>query len=188
MDEENDIESHVRFNPFKHHWNFISGILENASLDLIIRLSDQICNNYTDIYTGEMAPESIENTVVDILKSKKVFYSDDFTRWVASKKGYRKIQLEDRSLWVVRKSSEDERYIHIHPARSGPFSTRFKGSTLKTIYLLKYNFKGVQEIPSLEKVNRIRMQIGLSPVKKLDRNKGLLKCFEQFINGYRKQT
>jgi hypothetical protein len=55
---------------------------------------------------------------------------------------------------------------------------RFKGSTLKTVYLLKTISP---EIPSLEKVNSIRKQIGLSPVKKLERSKGILNCYEKFF-------
>jgi hypothetical protein len=182
MAEETDIPFPVRFNPFKHHRNYILGILKGFSPDLIISLLDPICNNYIDIYTGKMTPEAIGNAVISILKSKQALQADDFTRWVDTKNGYRQIKLEDRSEWVVRKSNEAERYIHIHPARSGPFTIRFKGSTLKTAYQLKTSFPGFQEILSLEKVNRIRMQIGLSPVKKLERSKGILNCYEKFFS------
>lgn len=181
MARETDIPLPVRFNPFKHHRNFILSILEGASPDVIIGLLDPVCNNYIDIYTGTMTPEDICNAVIDFLKSNQVFHSDDFTRWVASKNGYRQIQLEDRSEWVVRKGIEDERYIHIHPTRTGPFTFRFKGSTLKTIYLLKTIISGSRETLSLEKVNLTRIQIGLPPVKKLDRSKGILKCYEKFF-------
>lgn len=182
MSEETDIPFPVRFNPFKHHRNYILSVLESASPKVIINLLDPVCNNYIDIYTGTMTPEAIGHEVIDILKSKRVFQEDDFTRWVASKNGYRKITLEDRSEWIVRKSNEAERYIHLHPARNGPFTTRFKGSTLKTAYLLKTSFSGSPETLSMEKVNRKRMQIGLSPVKKLDRSKGILNCYEKFFS------
>jgi len=89
--------------------------------------------------------------------------------------------LEDESEWVLRKSNEDERYIHLHPARTGHLSMRFKGSTLKTVWMLKSSFPGPQQTPSLEKVNRVRIQIGLSPVKKLDPNQGIMKCFNLFF-------
>lgn len=179
---ETDIPIPVRFNPFKHHYNFILSILDDASPGVIIELLDPVCNNYIDIYTGRMTPEAICNAVIDFLKSNQVFQSDDFTRWVASKNGYRQIKLEDQSEWVVQKGNDGERYIHIHPTRTGPFTIRFKGSTLKTIYLLKASFAGSHETPMLESVNMIRKQIGLSPVKKLDRNKGILKCYEEFFH------
>lgn len=182
MTEETDIPLPVRFNPFKHHRNYILRILESASPELVIGLLDPVCNNYIDIYSGTMTPKAIGNAVIDILKSNQVFQADDLIRWVDSKNGYRQIKLDDRSEWVVRKSNEVERYIHLHPARNGPYTIRFKGSTLKTAYLLKTGFTGLQEILSLENVNRARMQIGLSPVKKLERSKGILNCYEKFFS------
>jgi hypothetical protein len=129
-----------------------------------------------------LTPENIVNAIINILKSNQVLQLNDFMHWVASKSGYQQIKLEDQSEWVVRKSNNIERYIHIHPTRTGPFTIRFKGSALKTAYLLKINSTGDHETISLDNVNRIRIQIGLSPVKKLDRNKGILKCYEEFFN------
>jgi hypothetical protein len=182
MAEEIHIPLPVRFNPLKHHRNYILSILEDASPDIIINLLDPVCNNYIDIYTGRMIPEVICNAVIDRLKSTRVFQENDFTRWLESKNGYRQIKLDDHSEWIVRKSTESERYIHIHPARTGPFIIRFKGSTLKTACLLKIGFTGFQKILSIENVNRARMQIGLSPVIRLDRNRGILKCYEKFFD------
>lgn len=182
MADVTDIPIPVRFNPFKHHRNYILGVLESASPEVIISLLDPVCNNYIDIYTGTMTPEAIGNAVVVILKLKQVFQEEDFSRWVDSKNGYRQIKLEDQSEWVVRKSIEAKRYIHLHPARNGPFTIRFKGSTLKTAYLLKTSFSDLQEPLSLGKVNRVRIQIGLSPIKKLERNKGILNCYEKFFS------
>lgn len=181
MTEEIEIPIPVRFNPFKHHRNYILEILGSTSSEMIASLLDPVCNNYIDIYTGKMTPEAISKAVIGILKTNHVFYIDDFTRWVDSKNGYQEIKLEDQSEWVVRKSNEEERYIHLHPARTGPFSIRFKGSTLKTIYLLKIYFPKKKNSLSLEDVNRVRIQIGLSPVKRLDKNKGILYCFEDFF-------
>jgi hypothetical protein len=170
MADETNIPFPVRFNPIKHHRNYILGILESISPEVIISLLDPICNNYVDIYTGAMTPEAIGDEVVSILKSNKAFQEVDFNRWVATKNGYRQIKLADQSEWIVRKGNETARYVHIHPARNCPFTIRFKGSTLKTAYLLKTSFTDSREIISLEKVNRIRIKIGLSPVKKLGSN------------------
>ena len=177
-----DIPSPVRFNAFKHHRNYILSLLESASAKWIANQLDPVCNNYIDIYTGAMTPEAIVHSVIKILKSNQIFQVDDFTRWVDSKNGYGQVKLEDQSEWVVRKSKEDERYVHLHPSRTGPFTLRFKGSTLKTICLLRVSFPGAQQTPSLEEVNRLRIQVGLSPVKKLDRSKGILNCYEKFFS------
>jgi hypothetical protein len=181
MAHENDIPIPIRFNPFKHHRNYILEILNDAAPELIISLLDPLCNNYIDIYTGPMTPQAIGLAIIDVLKSNQAFENGDFSRWIDSKSGYRQIRLDDRSEWVVRKSVEAERYIHIHPAHTGRNTIRFKGSTLKTAYLLKSLFSDPQESHSLEKVNRVRLQIGLSPVKKLDRNRGILNCFDKFF-------
>jgi len=182
MAQDTDLSLPVRFNPFKHHWHYILDILESASPEVILSLLGSLCNNYIDIYTGILTPEAIGNAIVEIIKSKQAFEVDDFARWVASGNGYQLIQLEDQSEWVVRKSNEYKRYIHLHPARTGPLMTRYKGSSLKTLYMLKASYKDFPVSLSLEKINITRMQIGLSPVKKFDRNIGLLKCFEQFFS------
>ncbi len=182
MDGRIDIPIPVRFNPFKHHRNYIIGILRSASPELISILLDPICHNYIDIYTGMLTPEEIGDGIIDILKSRQVFQVVDFTPWLGTPNGYRLIALEDCSEWIIRRSAENERYIHIHPARTGPLTIRIKGSTLKTVFLLNAGVGEIGEPPALEKVNLIRRQIGLSPVKSLDRNKGILKCLNHFFS------
>ncbi len=171
----------IRFNPFKHHRNYAMSMLKHTSTEELISMLDTVCNNYIDIYIGDLTPETIGNEVVCILNSKHILQSDDFARWVASKRGYRQIELHDRSEWIVRKSDETERYIHIHPARTGLFTIRFKGSTLKTVYLLRAQTGSLLALPSLGEVNRNRIEIGLSQVKKLEQGKGILKCYREFF-------
>lgn len=182
MDDLSDIPFPIRFNPLKHHRNYILDMLETASGETIIDQLDQLCNNYIDIYTGMIIPAAIGKEVISILDSKMALSENDFIGWVGSNKGFRQIKLTDNSEWVVRKSVDPERYIHIHPARSGAFTVRFKGSGLKTAFELKTNIRDGEEMLSLENVNRVRMHIGLSPVKKLERNKGILKCYEKFFD------
>lgn len=182
MTDETDIPFPVRFNPFKHHRNYILSILQDAAPEEIITLLDLVCNNYIDIYTGTLTPEAIGHAVINILKSNHVILQNDFDGWVASKNGFQQINLEDGSEWILRKSNENERYIHLHPSRTGSFSVRFKGSTLKTVYLLRTGFTDAPEMPSLGKVNPVRLQIGLSPIKKLEKGKGILNCYEKFFH------
>ena len=155
--------------------------LREAPSESVIGRLDPLCNNYIDIYTGDHSPAQIGQAIIDELKSMHVYELDKFNHWVKSKKGYQQIQLQDQSEWVIRQSHETERYIHIHPARTGPLVVRFKGSTLKTAYILKISFDENPAPPTLEAVNEVRGQIGLSPVKKLEDGKGILKCYEQFF-------
>jgi hypothetical protein len=103
MAEEDVIPIPVRFNAFKHHRNFILGILESVSPEVIIDLLDPVCNNYIDIYTGAISPANAADAIINKLQFSQVFLEADFTRWVDSKNGYRQISLEDGSEWIVSK-------------------------------------------------------------------------------------
>jgi hypothetical protein len=181
MMDETDLPLPVRFNRFKHHRDYLLYRLQGSSCNELIDLLDPVCNNYIDSYTGTMTPKDIGEAVVSLLKSEQALYLEAFTGWVGEKKGYRKIKLEDESEWVVRKSKDAERYIHLHPARTGRFTIRFKGSTLKTVCLLKIDPIGPGETPSVENVNRVRVRAGLSPVKRLEPGKGILFCWEKLF-------
>ena len=175
----NDISLPVKFNAFKHHRNYILTLLTIVSVDELAEMLDPLCHNYIDIYTGQLSPEAIENQIICFLKNNKLFHPDKFRTWVNATPGYQHIQLDDHSEWIVREGIEPGRYIHIHPARTGNFTVRVKGSTLKTALILKINHP---DLPvSLTEVNRVRQLTGLPPVKKLERGKGILKCIEQFF-------
>ena len=112
MAKESDVPIPVRFNPFKHHRNYILFILEGVFPEEIAHLLDPVCNNYIDIYTEEITPEWIGNQLIGALKSNQAFHEADFTRWLGSPDRYRIIRLEDLSEWIVRKSAEAARYIY----------------------------------------------------------------------------
>ena len=172
----------VTFNPLKHHRNTILKFLEKATLEEMKELSDSICSNYIDVYTGELTPELICNAVIDTLKSNRIFQEENFNRWILETKGYRQLKLNDQSEWIIRKGNEPGRYIHIHPSKTGPFTLRFKGSTLKTVYRLKMEYPLKKHL-SLENINRARIDIALSPIKKPEPGKGIVKCWEVFFAG-----
>ncbi|MBC8004828.1 MAG: hypothetical protein H7X84_05095 [Verrucomicrobia bacterium] len=182
MNSHDDISLPVLFNSFKHHRGYILELLASASPETVATLLETVSNNYVDIYYGTLSPQAIGQAVTDILKKRKVFKADDFTSWVDSNNGYQLLTLEDRSEWIVRRSNEEDRYIHLHPSRTGAYSIRFKGSTLKTVYLLRaYSIHSTDAI-SLEAVNRVRKQVGLSPVKNRNRSNGIVHCFEKFFS------
>ncbi len=177
-----EIPSPVLFNAFKHHRNHILDIVRNATQESIVNLLEPLCNNYVDVYFGEMTPNAIAGEVISILESIKAILPGDFGRWVAVSKGYRKVMLADGSEWIIRKSDDTERFIHIHPARTGPLTVRFRGYTLKTVCLLKNICSDLQEPLSLGIVNAARDMTGLSPIKNLERNKGISNCYAKFFD------
>lgn len=181
MDKEIILPFPIRFNPLKHHRKYILRLLENASPGMIADLLDPVCNNYLDLYTGSLTSTQIALEVIAALKSIHVLDAEKFIPWVEANHGYRKIILSDQSEWIVRAGNESERFVHLHPSRTGPYSVRFKGSTLKTICLIKINMQDSEKSPSLDIVNRVRLLVGLSPVKKLEPDKGILASFSRFF-------
>jgi hypothetical protein len=182
MDKEIILPFPIRFNPLKHHRKYILRLLENASPEMIADLLDPVCNNYIDLYTGSLTSIEVAQDVIAILKSMQVLDAEKFSSWVEANHGYRKIIISDQSEWVVRAGNEKERFVHLHPSRTGPHSIRFKGSTLKTICLLKINMPESEKAPSLEIVNRVRLQVGLSPINKLEPGKGILASFTRLFS------
>lgn len=181
MNSEPEMNFPIRFNPLKHHRSYILKALQENASGKIIDLLESICNNYIDIYTGELTPEEIGAQVAGILESINKLSRSDFRKWVGETNGYRQIKLTDDSEWIVREGMEKDQYIHLHPARTGKYSSRFKGSTLKTALMIKTMNPSAKQILSLERVNQVRMQIGLSPVKKLERGTGILNCLGRFF-------
>lgn len=181
MNRHPEMNLPIRFNPLKHHRNYILKVLQENEPEKIRNLLEPICNNYIDIYTGTLTPEEIVAQVAGSLESMNKLSGSAFREWVGETNGYRLIGLTDGSQWIVRESPERDKYIHLHPARTGCLSCRFKGSTLKMALLLKTMDPSAKPILSLEKVNLARTQIGLSPVKKLERGKGILNCLARFF-------
>jgi hypothetical protein len=172
MKRESEITNPIRFNALKHHRNFILQALQENASEKIIELLEPICNNYIDIYTGAYTPDEIGTQVTVLLESIIKLSKSDFCNWVGETKGYRQIELTDGSHWIVRESMEKGQYIHLHPARTGKHCYRFKGSTLKTALMIKTMNPSGKQILSLEMVNQVRVQIGLSPVKNWKEGRG----------------
>lgn len=181
MEEDFNIPFPIKFNPLKHHWDCILHLLKSANPSVIIEQFSEFCNNYIDIYTGQLSPEQISNEILSELKFKDKLLLPHFKTWIASSRGYRMIRLTDHSEWIIRESDDERRYIHVHPARTGPLSFRLKGSTLKTLLLLKLEFPDIQ---SVDQLNKVRRNIGLSPIKKLEAGKGILSYYEKLFGPF----
>jgi hypothetical protein len=91
--------------------------------------------------------------------------------------------LSDSSAWVVKRSVNDENYIHLHPGKRSELTCRVRASTLKTV-IACYAVEELPEKPhQLSAVNQIRCNwLNLSPVKVLQPGKGILKLAALFKN------
>ncbi|MBN1821316.1 MAG: hypothetical protein JXR31_16860 [Prolixibacteraceae bacterium] len=184
MDVEKDIPEPVKFNQLKHHKGFILDALEKLQPEEAFDLYKSVNHNYIDIYTGSITPVQLCNEVISLLKDLDVFEEIKFLKWTTHIRNYRKIQISDGSEWIIRLGTEENRYIHIHPAKTGSFTVRFKGSTLKTAYCLKISGYNAESLLTLEMINKARINIGLSPVKKLEPGKGILNCWQRLFSDH----
>ncbi|WP_163717357.1 hypothetical protein [Mangrovibacterium lignilyticum] len=173
-----EVPKPFRFNAFKHHRAYLLSVLKNVSAELVDEQLLPVCNNYVDVYTGNLTITEICRELEALLRKGNTFEASAFQVWVKTPRGYRDLLLSDGSVWIIREGGDSDRYIHLHPARTGPHVVRYRGSTLKTVFMLKLD--GNEE-PGLADLNRLRQQIGLSPVRKLEPQKGILKCYREFF-------
>lgn len=180
MVSDPDFPAPASFNPFKHHRDFILKTVKNTPLETLKKMAGALNNNYIDIYTGQLEASAVCDEIIDYLGTNRVLEKECFSRWITGANGYKLITLSDQSAWIVRFGINDLRYVHVHPSKSGPYSARIKGSTLKTFYVLTKKTDGDFNNLTLEVFNKTRFEIGLSPVKRPAMGIGFQKCRELF--------
>ena len=167
----------IHFNRFKHHLGHIRRRLsEGLTSDWIMDMNI-LCNNNIDIYSGGLTEEEIIGEILSELNHYRITSQEVYLEWIDRVPKYRLIPLSDDSHWILLKGNEDQKPVHIHPAKTGKHTIRFKGSTLKTLYGVRLINPGLQSAPALDLVNRGRTMVGLPPVKSLEPGKGILKCW-----------
>ena len=158
---------------------YIRSFLSNTSSASLATAAATICNNYVDLYIGDLSPTEIAKETLHLLEEKHISQFEEYQSWLKPTHGFRTIQLTDGSDWILRLGDDPERYIHIHPARTGTKSLRFKGSTLKTVYALKVSFPTLQVPITINQINIARGAVGLPPVKQIEQGKGIWRCLER---------
>ena len=76
---------------------------------------------------------------------------------------FRIISLSDGSQWTLKYHDNNQRFVHIFPARGSQHTFRVKSNTLKSA-LLYYILVGKDFITG-DDLNRVRPLLGLSPIK-----------------------
>jgi len=177
----------VTFNPYKHHFGFLLEQTEqwkNQDWDVVSEALRSIGQNLIDLYLGHLQVEAVCNECIDFFQKAGISRPGLLKKWLHPRE-YRKIELSDKSMWVIKEGIDNERFIHIHPAKNSPFSVRVRATTLKTVIALMVH----NQLPekehhlNLQAVNRIRTEcLGLSPVKSLTHGKGIARLWEIFHN------
>lgn len=159
----------ILFNPYKHHLNFLReeiGRCLNSNDFNIYKMLHYIGSNCFDLYAGSLLIDEIYAEILNYHEIKNSSTKEDYINWLG-KKGFRKITLSDGSKWLLKQGIQEEKYIHIHPAKYSSHSIRIRANTLKTAICLRLFYN--QTDLSLETINEIRdSKLGLPPVKSLN--------------------
>jgi hypothetical protein len=175
----------VTFNPHKHHMGFLKHEIKKwkgQNWPVVDQELRCIGNNLIDFYYGKLSVKVILEEILVFAKKNKLSDSESLVKWL-SPQDYRKTELSDLSIWIIKQGTDASRYLHIHPAKNSPNTFRVRATTLKTVaaYLvLSKNLPGTNL--SLKTINMIRTEkLGLSPVKDLEKGKGISRVWEYFI-------
>jgi hypothetical protein len=179
----------ITFNTHKHHLKFLLGQIEiwkNMHWNQAESELFTIGENLLDFYIGDLSVENICNECILIFENNKIYSKSDFIKWLFPLE-YRKIKLSDSSEWVIREGKDAVRFMHIHPAKQSLHTIRVRAATLKTVLgvMIRTDNNFTQININLKVVNDIRViYLKLSPVKSLQRGKGILKLLELFVSHY----
>jgi hypothetical protein len=129
-----------------------------------------------DLYFGKLSPADISKQIISHLKKVKNFYYDEYVSWHRNDgEDYKLIHLSDKSIWTLRQSENQERYVHIHPGRYSLNTIRVKATTLKTaILILCYMQAGEIKLIKTDDLNFIRKKyLNEPPIKSFSSASGL---------------
>ena len=183
FDENNIVPLPVNFNCWKHHSGFIrnqTNVIsqKNFSDAEIKKLMLVIGNSQMDIYLGKLSPEAIGKEILQRLKKSEHYSRRKFKEWIyRNNKDYKLLKISDKSVWTLRLGIQSKQYIHIHPGRYSPNTTRVKATTLKTAiaFMIKQDYNSGNK-PDLKVINDLRENLfGLPPLKSVNSVSGLGK-------------
>lgn len=187
MEENCFVPLPINFNCWKHHAGFIKEqikkIRSEKDIETLKSFLLKIGESQMDLYLEKFSPEEISDHVLELLKRKKIFSSEQYLDWVTKEgKEYQLIKLKDGSIWTLRFSENQERYIHIHPGRYSPHTIRVKATTLRTaILILCFEQIGEKASINTESVNQVRKKyLNEPPLKSLAKASGLIRLVDLF--------
>jgi hypothetical protein len=120
-----------------------------------------------DLYLGSLLPREIGAGVLEQLQHENLVALDAYRAWIDANRGYRVVTLSvDDSQWVLRLGEQDDRWLHVHPARWAPKTCRVKANVLKTaVMALAYTGVASGDPMEVELVNKVRRDyLGLAPL------------------------
>jgi hypothetical protein len=174
------LENTITFNIIKHHLIEIRQFIDNPPVNYLDVLKI-IGSSLTDLYIGKLSVEEIKNEVLEQLTATQLIDKEFYNRWIEKAGGYRKLTLSDSSKWILRNSENNEKFVHLHPARISMNIIRLKASALKTaiLFLILNHDKNYQnKLIDVKYINQIRIDLKLSPIKNSNENIHIAKAIK----------
>ncbi len=186
-----EVPKPILFNVLKHHHMSLQALIEDAverGVSFLPALADRLLvlgDNLMDLYLGELSVSQVSGTVLSMLSDQQTLEYSSFSTWVEGKTSYQVVTLAyDQSKWVLRLSDDQERYIHLHPGRWSPASSRVRAYALKTAVMTIVAAKIFkQDVLDVMLVNQMRMEyLGLSPIREISPNNGVGKLIMLLVD------
>lgn len=176
MDLSFNIVAPVLFHPLKHHLGYIRHFIQTAPNPVFYQDLLRIGAAQMDVYLGVLSPVELRAEIVTLLQEGLVLEEPAFLAHLAINQGYLSITVSDGSEWTLRQGNEPKKYIHIHPARYTLHTVRMKAGALKTAILMVR--AGLESLDDTAVINKLRMGIGLSPIKNVRESEGIRRAWE----------
>lgn len=179
------ISSPFMFNAAKHHAGFLrsmvaefgkTGINDNQVRIFLLKMG----NSMIDLYNGSLSIQHIMDEIKHRLVADGNFAKDRFERFIHdSPAKFQNLMLSDDATWTLLLGNDQERYIHVHPARKSRHTLRVRALALKTALLLKIYCPPMDEMCDLvSQVNDLRCRfLNESPIKNISYTKNLMRVF-----------
>ena len=171
------LTGYILFHQFKHHLPYIKtwlgdnrGNLTNKNIQTIKTLG----SSQLDMYCGGLNVEDILLEVSNYLTAQGIQTTTRYRQWVND--GFKLCTLPDSSVFTLR-FIDNEKPVHLHPARHVPHTMRIKANALKTVvcYMLAHDDNKL----SIEALNVLRLQyLQLPPLAASADIKEMEKVFE----------
>jgi hypothetical protein len=169
MNTFTQIQEPILFNPLKHHLDFIREFINlnthyrtEADLTNVTRELKHLGSSVMDVYSGSLPVFNICIEIKELLEQKSCLKREFFTKWTGIN-NLRIISLSDGSQWTLKYHENENRYLHIFPARNSQHTFRIKANTLKSAIL--YNITSGKDYITADALNKVRSLLGMSPIK-----------------------
>ncbi len=129
-------------------------------------------------FSEERAKEIIEDIKYQ-LEKLNCYDKNNYMNLIKANNDYYLIELQDKSTFtLLYGGKQEDRYIHLHPARNSNNIIRTSGNALKTVILMERFSIGLN---NLKLINEMRKQyLSLSPINKPEKLKKIKIMYQYF--------